>query len=134
MPSKHPPRPDSPQRVGVHLPYVEPQRSDQRRFGFGELKNVSAAASVSALTLAVMAAPAFGFHHVGLPSTMYAAEAAGSPSDDNGLAKESLLAYNPAQELPPPPAGTPEHQYPAQPCPRGGRYASLAAEVGNQQI
>ena len=66
-----------------------------------------AAAFVSALTLAVMAAPAFACHHVGLPSTMYAAEAAGSPSDDNGMAKESLLAHNPAQGLPLPPVGTP---------------------------
>jgi hypothetical protein len=36
-----------------------------------------------------------------------AAEAAGSPSNDNGMAKESLLAHNPAQELPLPPVGTP---------------------------
>ena len=70
------------------------------------LKRVLVATLASALMLAVMAAPAFAFHHVGLPSTVCAAEAAGSPSDDNGMAKESLLAHNPAQELPLPPVGT----------------------------
>ena len=71
------------------------------------LKRVLAAALVSALILTVMAAPAFAFHHGGLPSTVCSAEAAGSPSDDNGMAKESLLAHNPAQGLPLPPVGTP---------------------------
>jgi hypothetical protein len=61
----------------------------------------------SLMMLTVMSAPAFAFHHVGLPSTVCAAEAAGSPSNDNGMAKESLLAHNPAQELPLPPVGTP---------------------------
>jgi hypothetical protein len=70
-------------------------------------KRVLAAALVSALMVTVIAAPAFAFHHVGLPSTVCAAEAAGSPSNDNGQAKESLLAHNPAQELPLPPVGTP---------------------------
>ena len=71
------------------------------------LKRVVAAALVSVLMGAVMAAPAFAFHHGGLPSTVCAAEAAVSPSNDNGQAKESLLAHNPAQELPLPPVGTP---------------------------
>jgi len=71
------------------------------------LKRVLAAALVSALMVAVMAAPALAFHHGGLPSTVWAAEAAGSPSNDNGQAKESLLAHNPAQELPLPPVDTP---------------------------
>jgi hypothetical protein len=71
------------------------------------LKRVLATALVSALMVAVMAAPAFAFHHGGLPSTVCAAEAAGSPSNDNGQAKESLLAHNRAQELPLPPVGTP---------------------------
>ena len=70
-------------------------------------KRIVAAASVSVLMLGTMAAPAFAFHHAGLPSTVCAAEAAGSPSNDNGMAKESLLAHNPAQELPLPPVGTP---------------------------
>ena len=71
------------------------------------LKRVLVAAVASALMLSVMAAPAFAFHHGGLPSTVCAAEAAGSPSNDNGMAKESLLAHNPAQGLPLPPVGTP---------------------------
>jgi hypothetical protein len=56
--------------------------------------------------LAVPAA-ASAFHHIGLPSTACANENAGSPSNDNGQAKEALLAHNPAQTLPLPPVGTP---------------------------
>ncbi len=52
-------------------------------------------------------ATALGFHHGGLPSTDCAAAAAGSPSNNNGMAKESLIAHNPAQTLPLPPVGTP---------------------------
>jgi hypothetical protein len=70
-------------------------------------KRALVAALASMLMLTVMSAPAFAFHHAGLPSTVCAAEAAGSPSNDNGMAKESLLAHNPAQELPLPPVGTP---------------------------
>ncbi len=47
-----------------------------------------------------------GFHHGGLPSTVCAAEAAGSPSNDNGNAKEAILANTPLS-LPLPPVGTP---------------------------
>ena len=54
----------------------------------------------------VLPSTVLGFHHGGLPSTFCAAEAAGSPSNDNGQAKESLLAHNPAQSLPLPPVGT----------------------------
>ncbi|HET6682608.1 MAG TPA: hypothetical protein VFG75_02845 [Gaiella sp.] len=57
---------------------------------------------------ALAAAPgASAFHHTGLPSTACAAEAAGSPSNDNGMAKEAISAHNPAQDLPLPPVGTP---------------------------
>jgi hypothetical protein len=57
---------------------------------------------------ALAAAPgAFAFHHTGLPSTVCAAEAAGSPSNANGMAKEAISAHNPAQDLPLPPVGTP---------------------------
>ncbi|HEX7347455.1 MAG TPA: hypothetical protein VF253_11740 [Candidatus Limnocylindrales bacterium] len=49
---------------------------------------------------------AFAFHHGGLPATVCHAPAAGSPSNDNGNAKEALLAHNP-QGLPLPPVGTP---------------------------
>jgi len=61
------------------------------------------------LLLASLAAPAtaLGFHHGGLPSTPCAADAAGSPSNNNGEAKEALIAHNPAQTLPLPPVGTP---------------------------
>ena len=55
----------------------------------------------------VLPSTALAFHHVGLPSTFCAAQAAGSPSNDNGMAKESLIAHNPAQTLPLPPVGTP---------------------------
>ena len=46
------------------------------------------------------------FHHGGLPSTVCAAEAAGSPSNDNGNAKEKILGNTPLG-LPLPPVGTP---------------------------
>ena len=51
-------------------------------------------------------AGASAFHHGQLPATSCHAEAAGSPSNDNGQAKEALLAHNPAQTLPLPPVGT----------------------------
>jgi len=54
------------------------------------LKRVLVAALASALMLTVMSAPAFAFHHGGLPSTTCAADQAGSPSEDNGQAKENL--------------------------------------------
>ena len=61
-----------------------------------------------ALLIGSMAFPAtvLGFHHGGLPATDCHAAAAGSPSNDNGNAKEALLAHNP-QGLPLPPVGTP---------------------------
>ena len=46
------------------------------------------------------------FHHGGLPATACHAEAADSPSNDNGMAKEALRAHNP-NGLPLPPVGTP---------------------------
>jgi len=54
------------------------------------LKRVLVAALASALMLTVMSAPAFAFHYGGLPSTTCAADQAGSPSEDNGQAKENL--------------------------------------------
>jgi hypothetical protein len=64
-----------------------------------------------ALALALVGAmllpgTAFAFHHVGLPATDCAAAAAGSPSNDNGQAKEAILANTPLS-LPLPPVGTP---------------------------
>ena len=61
-----------------------------------------------ALLIGSMAFPAtvLGFHHGGLPATVCHADAAGSPSNDNGNAKQALLAHNP-QGLPLPPVGTP---------------------------
>jgi len=61
------------------------------------------------LLLASLAAPAaaLGFHHGGLPARFCAADAAGSPSNDNGMAKEAITAHNPAQTVPLPPVGTP---------------------------
>jgi hypothetical protein len=50
---------------------------------------------------------ALAFHHGGLPSTDCANANAGSPSNDNGMAKEAISEHNPAQSLPLPPVGTP---------------------------
>ena len=50
--------------------------------------------------------PALAFHHGGLPATECHAAAAGSPSDDNGNAKEALTAHNP-HGIPLAPVGTP---------------------------
>lgn len=63
---------------------------------------------ILALLLGSLAFPAtvLGFHHGGLPSTACAADAAGSPSNDNGQAKEALTAHNP-NGLPLAPVGTP---------------------------
>ena len=55
----------------------------------------------------VLPSTVLGFHHGGLPSSACAADAAGSPSNNNGQAKEALIAHNPAQSLPLPPVGTP---------------------------
>jgi hypothetical protein len=64
------------------------------------------ALGLSLAALLAMPASAFAFHHRDLPSTDCAAEAAGSPSNDNGMAKESLIAHNPTG-LPLPPLGSP---------------------------
>jgi hypothetical protein len=58
-----------------------------------------------AIALAVPGS-ASAFHHGGLPATFCHAPAAGSPSNDNGMAKEALLAHSP-RTLPLPPVGTP---------------------------
>jgi hypothetical protein len=70
------------------------------------LKRVLVTALALALMLTVIAAPAFAFHHGGLPSTTCAADQAGSPSNDNGQAKENLTDTA-GQTLPLPPVGTP---------------------------
>lgn len=59
--------------------------------------------------VAALALPtsALAFHHSGLPSTDCANANAGSPSNDNGMAKEAISAHNPAQTIPLPPVGTP---------------------------
>jgi len=49
---------------------------------------------------------AFGFHHIHLPATECAADAAGSPSDNNGEAKGALLNHA-GLSLPLPPVNTP---------------------------
>jgi len=64
-----------------------------------------------AVALAIAAAlalpgTALAFHHGGLPATACHADAAGSPSNDNGMAKEAILANTPLT-LPLPPVGTP---------------------------
>ena len=54
----------------------------------------------------VLPGSVLAFHHGGLPSTVCAADAAGSPSNNNGEAKEALTA---AGVIPPAlsPVGTP---------------------------
>jgi hypothetical protein len=69
----------------------------------------------------VLPSTVLGFHHGGLPSTFCAADAAGSPSNDNGQAKESLIAHNPAQSPPLPPVGTP-----GQFAPEGAEFCANA--------
>ena len=61
---------------------------------------------VALLAALVLPANAPAFHHGGLSSTTCANENAGSPSNDNGQAKEALLAHNP-HGLPLAPVGTP---------------------------
>ena len=65
-------------------------------------------AIVLATALVALALPsaAPAFHHGGLPSTTCANENAGSPSNDNGEAKEALIAHNP-NGIPLAPVGTP---------------------------
>jgi hypothetical protein len=64
-----------------------------------------ALAFAAALVLALPGST-LAFHHGGLPSTSCAADAAGSPSNDNGMAKEAILANTPLT-LPLAPVGTP---------------------------
>jgi hypothetical protein len=59
---------------------------------------------VASLAVAPVAS---AFHHIGLPATACASDAAVSPSNNNGEAKEAISAHNPAQTLPLPPVGTP---------------------------
>jgi len=53
----------------------------------------------------VLPGQALAFHHTHLPATFCHAAVAGSPSNDNGQAKEALLAAG--HTLPLPPVGTP---------------------------
>ncbi len=77
--------------------------------------------AVAAAALAVPAgAPAF--HHGGLSSTACANENAGSPSNDNGQAKEALSEHNP-HGLPLAPVGTP-----GQGKGQGGEHCAGAEE------
>lgn len=69
---------------------------------------------VLAMLVATLAFPAvaLGFHHTLVPATACHAAAAGSPSNDNGMVKEALLANfertgGTTPSLPLPPVGTP---------------------------
>ena len=69
-----------------------------------------AAALASAMMLPAMAAPALAFHHTSIPAATCANANAGSPSNDNGMAKERLGGQErggQAVGLPLPPVGTP---------------------------
>ena len=74
------------------------------------VKRVVAATLASAMMLPVMAAPALAFHHTSIPAATCANANAGSPSNDNGRAKENLKEQERGGEavgLPLPPVGTP---------------------------
>jgi hypothetical protein len=68
------------------------------------LKRFAVILAIGALALP---AGASAFHHGQIPARNCAAEAAGSPSNNNGQAREAITAHNPAQTLPLPPVGTP---------------------------
>lgn len=68
------------------------------------MKRIAAALGLAAAL--ALPGTVLGFHHGGLPSTDCHAEAAGSPSNDNGVAKEALRAHNP-HGIPLAPVGTP---------------------------
>jgi hypothetical protein len=63
------------------------------------------------MMLSAMAAPALAFHHGSIPASTCANANAGSPSNDNGMAKEHLATQERGGEaagpLPLPPVGTP---------------------------
>jgi hypothetical protein len=61
---------------------------------------------IGLLAVLLVPAGASAFHHTGLPSTQCADDNAGSPSNNNGMAKEGL-ANNPHFDPPLPPVGTP---------------------------
>ena len=63
-------------------------------------------AAIAACLLLAAAPGASAFHHGGLPATSCHAPAAGSPSNDNGQAKEALTTKA-GLTLPLPPVGTP---------------------------
>jgi hypothetical protein len=69
----------------------------------------------------VLPSSVLAFHHGGLPSTVCAADAAGSPSNNNGEAKEALIAAG--LTLPLPPVGTP-----GQFAPQGAEFCANAPE------
>ena len=68
------------------------------------MKKLIALVAVAAALAVPTAASAF--HHAELPATACANDNAGSPSNDNGQAKESIGAHNPTG-LPLPPLGSP---------------------------
>jgi hypothetical protein len=73
-------------------------------------KKAAGAAFASAIMLSVMASPALAFHHTSIPASECAGANAGSPSNDNGQAKENLKLQERGGEavgLPLPPVGTP---------------------------
>ncbi len=74
-------------------------------------KKAAATAFASAMMLSVMASPALAFHHGSIPASTCANANAGSPSNDNGMAKENLIPQERGGEaagpLPLPPVGTP---------------------------
>lgn len=71
---------------------------------------MAAAALASAIMLAAMTAPALAIHHTSIQAATCANANAGSPSNDNGMAKERLRGQERGGEavgLPLPPVSTP---------------------------
>ena len=64
------------------------------------------AAAIGLIAVLALPAPALAFHHGVIPSSVCAADAAGSPSNNTGMAKEALLGKA-GLTLPLPPVGTP---------------------------
>jgi hypothetical protein len=75
------------------------------------MRRIILAMMVMGLLVAFAATPAFAFHHGSIPARECANDNAGSPSNDNGMAKEKLSKQDRGGEaagpLPLPPVGTP---------------------------
>lgn len=74
-------------------------------FSLSRMKRVLAAIFVSGLMLAVVASPAFAFHHGFVPANECGQS--NHAGGNNPTATAAITEHNTAQTLPLPPAGTP---------------------------